>query len=249
MKEPLHKRESLSLILLLPNMVTILGLCAGLTSIRYVLVGRYDIAAALIIFAAVIDGLDGLLARRLNAASDIGGELDSLSDFLCFGVAPGILVFQFALSRDFVTGWMFVLIYVCCACLRLARFNVSRDETPPVGKPHFVGVPAPAGAMLALFPLFLTQQNVLDARSYPEVFGIWIVLVAWLMISKVPTLSSKAIRVKREWQVVVLLAAAVVVGLMVTRFWLLLVLLDLAYATITLVAVIRHFRKPKALRG
>ncbi|QCO56602.1 CDP-diacylglycerol--serine O-phosphatidyltransferase [Pseudorhodobacter turbinis] len=245
----MHKRESLSLILLLPNMVTILGLCAGLTSIRYVLVGRYDIAAALIIFAAVIDGLDGLLARRLNAASDIGGELDSLSDFLCFGVAPGILVFQFALSRDFVTGWMFVLIYVCCACLRLARFNVSRDETPPVGKPHFVGVPAPAGAMLALFPLFLTQQNVLDARSYPEVFGIWIVLVAWLMISKVPTLSSKAIRVKREWQVVVLLAAAVVVGLMVTRFWLLLVLLDLAYATITLVAVIRHFRKPKALRG
>ncbi|WP_232295778.1 CDP-diacylglycerol--serine O-phosphatidyltransferase [Pseudorhodobacter aquimaris] len=249
MKEPLHKRESLSLILLLPNMVTILGLCAGLTSIRYVLLGRFDIAAALIIFAALIDGLDGLLARRLNAASDIGGELDSLSDFLCFGVAPGILVFQFALSRDFATGWMFVLIYVCCACLRLARFNVSRDETPPVGKPHFVGVPAPGGAMLALLPLFLTQQGILDARSYPEVFGIWIVFVAWLMISKVPTLSSKAIRVKREWQVVVLLGAAVVVGLMVSRFWLLLVLLDLAYAAITLVAIFRHFRKPKALRG
>ncbi|SEM67983.1 CDP-diacylglycerol---serine O-phosphatidyltransferase [Pseudorhodobacter antarcticus] len=244
--EPQKKRDSLSLILMLPNMVTILGLCAGLTSIRFVLVGRYDIAAALIIFAALIDGLDGLLARRLNAASDIGGELDSLSDFLCFGVAPGILVFQFALSRDFTTGWMFVLIYVCCACLRLARFNVSRDDPAPTGKPHFVGVPAPAGAMLALLPLFLTQQGAIDARDYPEVFGIWIVIVAWLMVSKVPTISSKAIRVPREWQLVVLLAGAVVVGLMVTRFWLLLVILDLAYAAVTVVAVVRHFRARRA---
>lgn len=244
--EPLHKRESLSLILMLPNMVTILGLCAGLTSIRFVLVGRYDFAAALILFAALIDGLDGLLARRLNAASDIGGELDSLSDFLCFGVAPGILVYQFALSRDFATGWMFVLIYVCCACLRLARFNVSRDDPAPVGKPHFVGVPAPGGAMLALLPLFLTQQGILDARDYPVLFGLWIVVVAWLMVSKVPTLSSKAIRVKREWQVVVLLGAAVVVGLMVSRFWLLLVILDLAYAGITAFAVVKHFRRKRA---
>jgi CDP-diacylglycerol--serine O-phosphatidyltransferase len=242
-EEPLQKRESLSLVLMLPNMVTILGLCAGLTSIRYVLVGRYDIAAALIIFAALIDGLDGLLARRLNAASDIGGELDSLSDFLCFGVAPGILVFQFALSRDFATGWMFVLIYVCCACLRLARFNVSRDEPIPVGKPHFIGVPAPGGAMLALLPVFLTQQGILDARDYPEAFGVWTLLVAWLMVSKVPTLSSKAIRVKREWQLVVLLGAAVIVGLMVSRFWLLLVILDLAYAGVVGLAVLRYARR------
>ena len=244
--EPLHKRESLSLILMLPNMVTILGLCAGLTSIRFVLVGRYDIAAALILFSALIDGLDGLLARRLNASSEIGGELDSLSDFLCFGVAPGILVYQFALSRDFATGWMFVLIYVCCACLRLARFNVSRDDPAPVGKPHFIGVPAPGGAMLALLPLFLTQQGILDARDFPVLFGIWIVIVAWLMVSKVPTLSSKAIRVKREWQVVVLLGAAVVVGLMVSRFWLLLVILDLAYAAITAVAVAKYIRRKRA---
>jgi CDP-diacylglycerol---serine O-phosphatidyltransferase len=240
---PQRKRDSMSLILMLPNMVTILGLCAGLTSIRFVLVGRFDVAAALIIFAALIDGLDGLLARRLNAASDIGGELDSLSDFLCFGVAPGILVFQFALSRDFATGWMFVLIYVCCACLRLARFNVSRDDPPPVGKPHFVGVPAPGGAMLALLPLFLTQQGIIDARDYPVLFGVWTVVVAWLMVSKVPTLSSKAVRVKREWQLLVLLAGAVVVGLMVTRFWLL--ILDLAYAAIIAVALLQYLRKRK----
>lgn len=243
---PQRKRESLSLILMLPNMVTILGLCAGLTSIRFVLVGRFDIAAALILFAALIDGLDGLLARRLNAASEIGGELDSLSDFLCFGVAPGILVYQFALSRDFATGWMFVLIYACCACLRLARFNVSRDEPPPTGKPHFVGVPAPGGAMLALLPVFLTQQGIVDARDFPVLFGMWTLLVAWLMVSKVPTLSSKAVRVKREWQVLVLLAGAVIAGLMVTRFWLLLVILDIGYALIIAYALLKYFRKPRA---
>ncbi|RUS58756.1 phosphatidylcholine/phosphatidylserine synthase [Pseudorhodobacter sp. E13] len=243
-EEPHRKRDSLSLMLMLPNMVTILGLCAGLTSIRFVLVGRFDIAAALIIFAALIDGLDGLLARRLNAASEIGGELDSLSDFLNFGVAPGILVFQFALARDFATGWMFVLVFACCCCLRLARFNVSRDDPAPVGgKPHFIGVPAPGGAMLALLPFFLTRQGLIDAQDYPFLFGLWIGIVGWLMVSKVPTLSSKAVRVKREWQVLVLLGAAVIVGLMVTRFWLLMVILDVTYALIIAFAVVQYFRK------
>ena len=192
-----RRRDSLSLTMLLPNMVTILGLSAGLTSIRFVLIGRFDIAAVLIIFAAAIDGLDGLLARRLNAASSIGGELDSLSDFVNFGVAPGILVYQYALSRDFATGWMFVLIFASCACLRLARFNVSRDDPPPAGKPHFVGVPAPGGAMLALLPLFLTQYGLIDARGYPFAYGLWMGLVAWMMISKIPTISSKALGWRR----------------------------------------------------
>lgn len=244
---PERKRDSLSLMLLLPNMVTILGLCAGLTSIRFVLAGRFDIAAALIIFAALIDGLDGLLARRLNAASSIGGELDSLSDFVNFGVAPGILVYQFALSRDFTTGWMFVLIYACCACLRLARFNVSsRDFPVPAGKPHFVGVPAPGGAMLALLPIFLTLQGIVDARDYPFIFGLWMGLVAWLMISKVPTISSKALRVPREKSILVLVGAAVIVGQMVARFWLLMALLDAIYALLIFWAVVQHLRRRKA---
>lgn len=239
-----RKRDNLSIFMLLPNMVTILGLCAGLTSIRFVLAERYEIAAMLLIFAALIDGLDGLLARRLNAASQIGGELDSLSDFLNFGVAPGILVYQFALSRDFSTGWMFVLIFACCACLRLARFNVSRDDPAPVGaKPHFIGVPAPGGAMLALLPFFLTMYGVIDVRSQPFLYGLWMAIVAWLMISRVPTISSKALRIPRERSVLVLVGAAVVVGLMVSRFWLLMALVDIVYAGFILWAVIGHFRR------
>ena len=244
-----RRRDSLSLTYLLPNMVTILGLCAGLTAIRFVLGGRFDIAAALLVFAAAIDGFDGLLARRLNASSSIGGELDSLSDFLNFGVAPGLLVFQFALARDFATGWMFVLVYTCCACLRLARFNVSRDEAPvPGARPHFVGVPAPGGAMLALLPLFLTLQGAIDAREAPFLYGLWMALVGWLMISRVPTISSKALRVPRERSGLVLVGAAVVVGLMVTRFWLLLVILDLVYAGFIVHALVRHARGRGARR-
>jgi CDP-diacylglycerol--serine O-phosphatidyltransferase len=241
-----RRRESLSLTMLLPNMVTILGLCAGLTSIRFVLIGRYDIAAVLIIFAAAIDGLDGLLARRLNAASSIGGELDSLSDFVNFGVAPGILVYQFALARDFETGWMFVLIFAACACLRLARFNVSRDDPPPAGKPHFIGVPAPGGALLALLPLFMTQYGLIDARNYPFAYGLWMALVAWMMISKIPTISSKSLRVPREKSILVLVGAAVVVGLMVSRFWLLMALVDIVYVVVLIYCLVQHLRKRRA---
>lgn len=240
-----RKRDSLSLMLLLPNMVTILGLCVGLTSVRYVLAGRYDIAATLLIFAALIDGLDGLLARRLNAASSIGGELDSLSDFVNFGVAPAILVYQFALTRDASTGWMFVLIFASCCCLRLARFNVARDEPAPVGKPHFIGVPAPGGAMLALLPIFLTQYGLINARDFPVAYGIWMGIVAWLMISKIPTISSKALRVPREKSILVLVGAAVVVGLMVTRFWLLMALLDLIYVAVIAYCIFRHLRRKR----
>ncbi|MFN4157253.1 MAG: CDP-diacylglycerol--serine O-phosphatidyltransferase [Gemmobacter sp.] len=237
------RRERLALLSLLPNMVTILGLCAGLTAIRFVLAGRFDLAAALIVFAAVIDGLDGLLARKLNAASEIGGELDSLSDFVNFGVAPGIIVFQFALRQDFATGWVFVLIYSACTCLRLARFNVTKDDPPPAGRPHFIGVPAPGGAMLALFPLFLHLEGLVDARALPEFYGLYLAGVGVLMVSRVPTLSSKAVRVRREWAVGVLIGGVVVAGLVVTRPWMMLVILTAAYWAATVWALLRYVQR------
>ena len=112
---------------LVPNLVTILGLCAGLTALRFAFAGRFEQAAALIILAALLDGFDGLLARKLDAASPFGAELDSLADFLNFGVAPAFLVYQFALGRAADLGWTAALVFAVCACLRLARFNVSRD--------------------------------------------------------------------------------------------------------------------------
>lgn len=239
------RRDSVSLRQLVPTMVTILGLCAGLTSIRFTMEGNYDLATKLILFAAAIDGLDGLLARRLQASSEFGAELDTLSDFLNFGAAPGLLVFQFALGTAEAAGWVFVLVYVVCVCLRLARFNVNRD-TPPAGKPHFVGVPAPGGAVLALVPAFLSFQGLFASPLHPLVYAIYLGIVGLLMISRIPTLSSKSIRISRAQAVPVLIGAAIVVGLVVTQFWLLMALAGLTYAAVIVFAAIVHVRNRSA---
>lgn len=222
-------RRSLPLVQLIPNLVTLLGLCAGLTSIRYALEGVPQVAAALIVFAAVADGIDGLLARKLNAASHFGAELDSLSDFVCFGVAPGIFVYSFVLRDWPGLGWLLVLVYALGACLRLARFNVNRNAPPPPGRVHFVGVPAPAGAMLGLLPVYLTLAGWIDARHWPVVAGLYLGLVGLLMISRLPTPSPKGWRVPRNRAAFVLVGVAVYAGAMVSRPWDALVVTDLAY--------------------
>ena len=233
-------RRRLTLVQLLPNLVTLLGLCAGLTSIRYVLQQEYDIAAGLIVLAAVLDGMDGLIARRLNAASHFGAELDSLSDFVCFGVAPGIFLYHFALHGLPGLGWLFVLVFILSACLRLARFNVMRDAPPPPGRAHFVGVPAPAGAMLGLLPVYLTLAGVVDMTRMPVVVAVYFGLVGLLMISRLPTLSPKALSVPREMAPVVLVGVAVFAGIAVMRPWLLLVAVDLAYLGVVAVGAWRY---------
>lgn len=222
-------RRSLPLLALIPNLVTLLGLCAGLTAVAHALGGRFDVAAALLVLAAVIDGMDGLLARKLNAASHFGAELDSLSDFVCFGVAPGLLVWQFAFGADPGLGWLFILVYVLCCCLRLARFNVSRDAPPPPERAHFVGVPAPAGAMLGLFPVFVALAGWWPTPDWPYAVAPWMAFVGLLMISRLPTLSPKGMRVARRHAPIVFVGMAVFVGLLVTRPWAVLALCCLVY--------------------
>lgn len=230
--------KTLPFLHLLPNLVTVLGLCAGLTSIRLVFSEHYELAAILIVFAALVDGLDGLLARKLKATSSFGAELDSLSDFLNFGVAPGLLVFQFALVDARGLGWVFVLVFAICCCLRLARFNVNRDSPALGARPRFVGVPAPAGALLALFPVFLSFEGVIDARAVPLAVALHLGLVGALMISKLPTLSLKSVRISRDKAGWILMGAALAVGVALTNLWLLLILADAAYAAILLRTVI-----------
>ena len=225
-------RRSLPLVQLIPNLVTLLGLCAGLTSIRYALDGAYQTAAALIVLAAIVDGMDGLLARKLNAASHFGAELDSLSDFVCFGVAPGIFVFHFVAQDWPGTGWLLVLVYVLCACLRLARFNVNRNAPPPPGRAHFVGVPAPAGAMLALLPVYLSLSGWVETQTWPVVSTLYVAAVGLLMISRLPTPSPKGWRVPRNRAVLVLVGVAVFAGALATKPWTVLLLSDLAYLTV-----------------
>jgi len=224
-------RGRVSIVQLIPNMVTLAGMSLGLTSIRFAIDERYSIAAFLILMAVVFDGLDGLLARRLRASSELGAQLDSLSDFVSFGVAPAVLVYHFLLAPLPGLGWVFALLFAAASALRLARFNAQSGKADADGddRYHFTGVPAPAAAMLGLFPVFLVLAGLDEPGRWPLAVALWLGLVALLMVSTLKTLSPKAMRVRPGQVVFVFVLTVAVVGLTLTRPWLLMVILDLAY--------------------
>ncbi len=231
---PETEGDSLPFVTLVPNMVTTLGLCAGLTAIRFIMAEQFRYAVWLILFAAVIDGLDGLIARRLGATSEFGAQLDSLSDFLNFGVVPGFLVYQMSLAPgEKAVGWIFVLVYIVCCCMRLARFNVAQSRAVADGeaKPpaHFTGVPAPAGALMALLPVFIAFESGVALADYPLPVGLYLGLVGLLMVSRLPTFSPKSIRVPREKAAWIMVALALLIGTMLAEVWKSLIAIILAY--------------------
>jgi CDP-diacylglycerol---serine O-phosphatidyltransferase len=181
---------------LLPNAITVLALCSGLSALKFALGGNYAGALAAISLAALLDALDGRLARLLDATSRIGAELDSLADGISFGVVPAVVLFIWALD-DTRAGWSVALVFTVCVILRLARFNTLLDDTEalPFVKEFFVGVPSPAGALLALLPLTVFLQFGAGWWSAPVTVAVWTVLVAVAMVSRLPTLSAKTIRV------------------------------------------------------
>jgi CDP-diacylglycerol---serine O-phosphatidyltransferase len=181
---------------LLPNAITVLALCSGLSALKFALGGNYAGALAAISLAALLDALDGRLARLLDATSRIGAELDSLADGISFGVVPAVVLFIWALD-DTRAGWSVALVFTVCVILRLARFNTLLDDTEalPFVKEFFVGVPSPAGALLALLPLTVFLQFGGGWWSAPVTVAVWTVLVAVAMVSRLPTLSAKTIRV------------------------------------------------------
>jgi CDP-diacylglycerol--serine O-phosphatidyltransferase len=181
---------------LLPNVITVLALCSGLSALKFALDGNFTGALAAIGVAALLDSLDGRLARLLDATSRIGAELDSLADCVSFGVAPAVVLFVWALDGIRV-GWPVALVFTVCVVLRLARFNTLLDDTEalPFAKEFFIGIPSPAGALLALLPLTVFLQLGGGWWSSPVTVAAWTVAVAVAMVSRVPTLSMKTIRV------------------------------------------------------
>ena len=204
---------------LVPSMFTMLALCAGLTAIRMAIEGRFDVAIAAIVLAAFLDGIDGRVARLLKASSRFGAELDSLADFVNFGVAPAIIVFTWALGGLRSMGWIVVLVFAICAALRLARFNVALDAEQPAWKGEFfVGVPAPAAALLVLLPIYLDRIGIPGVQSLAPAILVYTLAIAMLMVSFVPTFSGKLIgqRVAREYVLPVFILAALFVAVLLT---------------------------------
>lgn len=229
MAQPASRRDT-PIISLLPNLVTLTAICAGLTAIRFGINGDYERAVMLILLASILDGVDGRLARLLKSESKIGAELDSLADFINFGVAAPLLVYLFALQDLRSAGWIAVLIFSVCCVMRLARFNVeNRMEEPHSATGFFVGVPAPAGALLAMLPLFVSFL-VSDSPVLPApVVAVWIVIIGVLMISRIPTYSFKVLTISRANVPFVLLGAMVLIAAVLTYLWATLVVLDLVY--------------------
>ena len=192
-------RGELALIQLLPNMLTIAAICAGLTAIRFGVNGNYLLAVQLILLAAIIDGVDGRLARAMGSDSKMGAELDSLADFLNFGVTPALILYWWSLNEVYGFGWIATLVYAICCVMRLARFNVSsRSPEQTADKSYFVGIPSPAGALLAMLPLYVTFAFGPEYQLPAQLNCLYISVVGLLMISQIPTWSFKGTVIRKE---------------------------------------------------
>jgi CDP-diacylglycerol--serine O-phosphatidyltransferase len=234
----------------LPNLVTLLGLALGLTSIRFAIEGRYELAILAIAAAAVLDGLDGRLARALNGQSRFGAELDSLADFIDFGVAPAMLLYLWSLHEIKNAGWFACMVYVIACALRLARFNVMSDDPnkPKWMGQFFTGMPSPAGAIVVLLPIYLHLSvfHIPLDRTIAPIIMVYVLLVAFLMVSRIPHFSGKQMgRVPREYFLVIMLATVAGILLLASYPAEVLVLLTILYLALIPVAV-RRFRALEA---
>ena len=200
---------------ILPNMLTLIGVCIGLTSIRFALDGRFGFAIIAIIFAALIDGLDGRIARLIKGTSKVGKELDSLTDMISFGVAPAFIMFFWKLNNLGKFGWLLCLIYVICVALRLARFNVNSNQEPSWRDNFFEGVPSPAGGILVLTPLIISLSGFdLYQLNYDIIVPVFFIVTSFLLISKFPTYSFKKIVIPRRTTIFLLFSIVLFFGLM-----------------------------------
>lgn len=234
LRKPAHLPH-VSINHLLPNAITLLSLCSGLSAIRYAMLGRWEHALFALMVAAICDTLDGRVARLLKGTSQFGAELDSLADLVSFGVAPALVLYLWTLNTGGPLGWVAVLIFPCCSALRLARFNtaLADENPPPFAASFFTGVPTPAGAGLAMLPIVISlgmTENRLGSLANEHWLVIpWTILVGFLMVSRLPTFSGKKVKIPRDLAVILLLGVALFTALMVTMPWIGMVLILVAY--------------------
>ncbi|MBO6950024.1 MAG: phosphatidylcholine/phosphatidylserine synthase, partial [Rhodospirillales bacterium] len=234
----------MSLNKLIPNMLTLMGLASGLTSVRFALQDQWEFAAMAVAVAALLDALDGRVARLLKGASKFGAELDSLSDFVCFGVCPALILYLWAMQDAGRWGWIVCMLFAMCCGLRLARFNVALEDPnkPNWAGQFFTGVPAPAGAGLVLLPLIMSLNLGDDFFRNPGTVAIWMLASGALLISKIPTFSFKTSRIPRAWFLPVMITIAVGVTFVVSAPWWTLAVILIVYICLIPVSIRRYKR-------
>ncbi len=234
----------MSLNKFIPNMLTLMGLASGLTSVRFALDDRWEFAVMAIAVAALLDALDGRVARLLKGASKFGAELDSLSDFVCFGVCPALVLYLWAMQDAGRWGWLVCMLFAMCCGLRLARFNVALEDPdkPAWAGQFFTGVPAPAGAGLVLLPMILSFNLGDTFVREPAFVGIWQLAVGAMLISTIHTLSFKASRIPRAWFLPMMIGITVTVTFVVSAPWWTLSVVIIAYM-VSIPYAVRRYRR------
>lgn len=218
---------------LVPNAITVLALCVGLTGARFAFAGRWDLAVICIVIAAILDALDGRVARMLKAQTRFGAELDSLSDVIAFGVSPALMIYLWSLQHLPRIGWIVALAHAVCAALRLARFNASIDveDQPHKSAGYLTGIPAPAGAGLLLLPIYLVLWLDDEVRIIPAVVAVWSIIVSMLMISNVATFGWGSIRLRTNLRLPALLFVGLIGAALLSEPWATLSIAAFAYAS------------------
>jgi CDP-diacylglycerol--serine O-phosphatidyltransferase len=220
LEAPRRRFRAIPVRVLAPNLITLLSLCAGLTAIRLAIEGKLEWALGAIVFAAILDGVDGRLARMLKGQSKFGAELDSLADFVNFGVVPALILYFWGLKDLRGAGWIACLVFAICMCLRLARFNVmAEDPNKPIWAGNFfTGVPAPAGAIIVMLPIYL---NLLGVAKFSFLAFLYVLFVSFLLVSTLPVFSGKRIgkRVPPEMVLPIFVVVVLFVALLVSYPW------------------------------
>jgi CDP-diacylglycerol---serine O-phosphatidyltransferase len=234
---------------LVPNVITLLALCAGLTSVRLAVEDHLELALAAIVFAAVLDGVDGRIARLIKGTSRFGAELDSLADFVNFGVAPGLILYFWGLHALKSAGWIAAMVFAICAGLRLARFNVALDDPnrPSWAANFFTGVPAPAGAITVLLPIYL---SFLGIPQFPPLTLVYTLFIALLMVSRFPVFSGKRVgrRVPRELVLPGFVVVVLFVALLISYPWIVLTVGTLLYLGCLPLSALSYRRQQQTTR-
>ena len=231
--------------IILPNMLTLIGVCIGLTSIRFALDGRFEFAIIAIIFAALIDGLDGRIARLIKGTSKVGKELDSLTDMISFGVAPAFIMYFWKLNTLERFGWLLCLIYVICVALRLARFNINSNQEASWRDNFFEGVPSPAGGILVLTPLIVSLSGFDYVQlNYDIIVPIFFVITSFLLISKFPSYSFKKIVIPRKTTIFLLFGIILFFGLLLIYTFNVIAISSIVYLLLLPISFF-HFQKIK----
>ena len=231
--------------MILPNMLTLIGVCIGLTSIRFALDERFDFAIIAIIFAALIDALDGRIARLIKGTSKVGKELDSLTDMISFGVAPAFIMYFWKLNSLGRFGWLLCLIYVICVALRLARFNINSNQESSWKDNFFEGVPSPAGGILVLTPLIISLSGFdLFKLNYEVIVPTFFILISFLLISKFPTYSFKKIVIPRKTTIFLLFGIVLFFGLLLIYTFNVIAMSSVVYVFLLPISFL-HYQKIK----